>query len=313
MVRYVDRPAAAMLDLVTALWPDVDVASATVRRERSHDVVIVPGRMAVRIARTPAADADLHRSLPVLAALTSAELPFAVPEPLSPIVYHRGMTALATTIVPGIPRRRPARYPVDPAMVRDVLDAVAGIRIDLIAASLSGPWESAGGAEWADAAARYLMPRLSPVHAELVDRRIRAVQDLGTLLRPRLVHGGLTAPNLHWDGDRIIGVLGWGRSFAGDPAYDTAYLANLVGWDVMRAAVDDDVAVRAGRYSDVFLVESYLTALRDGHVDDAGRALSLLQRQLDYWIRTVAQAQDNKSKAPEPEYTRPETGGLRAT
>src|SRR5262245_37123594 len=101
------RPSPAVCDLVATLWPGADLDEATVRHVASGVVVVVPGVMAVRIART--GEGELRRSASLLSVLAGAGLPFAVPEPLSPVMYHAGMTALATTLVPG--RARPVLDP----------------------------------------------------------------------------------------------------------------------------------------------------------------------------------------------------------
>ena len=274
------RPISVLLDLVTEWWSGVDTTAAIVHHGTWHDVVVIPGRMAVRVARTPDAEESLRRTVPLLTALAAADLPFATPEPLSPVVHHNGMTALATTVVPGAPRANPG--PVDPGVVELLLDALSAVVVPV--SGLGAPRQAAGGAGWADAARRYLLPLLAPADADLIEGRIAAAVDVPPVPRPGLVHGDLAGTNLHWDGGRVVGVLDWDLAFAGDPAYDVACLADSVGWGVIGRAVGAETVARARRYRDVFLVESYLTALRQG---DAGRAawvLSILREQLAHGV-----------------------------
>jgi aminoglycoside phosphotransferase (APT) family kinase protein len=246
----------------------------------SHDVVVVPGAVAVRFARTADAEAELRRSAALLPVLDRARLPFSVPYPVAEIVSGHGMTALATRFVAGKPRPVPDPGLSDPAVLRRALDAIAAVPLAEAGAAVGTFRGYAGGPQWAATARRCLLPQLRPPEARLVSAGIEAAARLATPQSPVLVHGDLAGSNLLWDGDLLVGVLDWDLAFVGDQAYDVACLADGFGWSVLSNIFDATMIDRARTYRNVFLVESYLAHLRRDAAAAASQVLRLLRRQI---------------------------------
>lgn len=274
------READNLVTLVATWWPQLDTSAAVVHRGMSHDVLVVPGTVAVRFARTAEGEAELRRSAALLPVLDRARLPFAVPCPLTEIVSGHGVTALATRFVAGTPR--PVADPglADPAVLHGTLDAIAAVPLADVASAVGTFRGFAGGRQWAAAARRCLLPQLTPPEAELVSASIEAAARVAPPELPVLVHGDLAGSNLLWDGDLLVGVLDWDLAVAGDQAYDVACLADGFGWSVLENVFDATVVNRARTYRDVFLVESYLAHLRRGAASAASHVLRLLRRQI---------------------------------
>nr|WP_297427720.1 phosphotransferase [uncultured Actinotalea sp.] len=104
-----DRERSAdddVLDLASAAAPGLDLARATVVAGEFHDVVLVPGVTAVKVARGAAAQ-HLGRRAALLSRLAGLGLPFAVPRPLGEVVTARAHGRRGPTA----PGRRQGRRP----------------------------------------------------------------------------------------------------------------------------------------------------------------------------------------------------------
>ena len=87
-------------ELATTVLPDLDVSASYVVRGELHDLVLIPGEAAVKIARGKAAE-HLERRAGLLRVLASMDLPFAVPEPLSPVTRLGDCAVVALSWIPG--------------------------------------------------------------------------------------------------------------------------------------------------------------------------------------------------------------------
>ncbi len=107
-------------------------------------------------------------------------------------------------------------------------------------------------------------------------------QRLDTLLAledvpARLVHGDLGGTNVHFSADgKLTGVLDWDLAILADPAIDAALVATWHGWDVLRAAADEETCRRARAWNDPIGVEHLHPLL-------AGKPLT----SIDGFIRAV--------------------------
>jgi hygromycin-B 4-O-kinase len=59
----------------------------------------------------------------------------------------------------------------------------------------------------------------------------------------RMIHDDLLERNVLATGDRISGVLDWGRASFGDPLYDAAWLLYCWGWHPRWSAIDIEAAI----------------------------------------------------------------------
>ncbi len=76
---------ADLLEVAATLLPGADLRHATLARGQFHDVVLLPGEAALRVARRPAAAALLSRRTALLGRLQEIGLPFEVPRPLGSV------------------------------------------------------------------------------------------------------------------------------------------------------------------------------------------------------------------------------------
>ena len=254
-------PTAREIEIVRTLLPEADPGPATVLPSGSHDVVLLPGVAAVRIARDAPAIEALPRRTALLSRLAGAGLPFATPVPLTPVGSGPDWTAVAVSWLPGEPLPPESG---EPRTLRAILDALAAVDLDLVADALDVPHAYAGRERWAQLMLDEAVPRLP---ARLRDSGRRRVHDVLALdpVPPRLVHGDLTGENLHWSaGGALLGVLDWDLAAATDPAIDVAALAHWHGWPALARAVDPRTYARARTWYATFSVEQIVKWLLDG-------------------------------------------------
>lgn len=261
-----DRVPEELLAVVTAVVPGNGLAGAVTVRGGFHDVVLLPGVAAIRIARDPATAAALPRRTELLRSLGRVGLPFAVPVPLSDVVCVEGRTAVALSWVEGQPcPRGEGGAPEELARLLHVLQEVDCQ--DLLGL-LGAPHEYAGGPRWAEILQQDVIPRLAGAWQPEARRRVQAALDLPEV-RPSLVHGDLTGFNLHWSTDgRLLGVLDWDLAQPFDPAVDAACLA-WHGWDKVAAAVTRPMLRRAWTWYLTFGLEQVSSAILHGEPEDA--------------------------------------------
>ena len=270
------------LSVAAELLPGVDLRAARTTRGQFHDVVLVPGLAAVRIARREQAARLLPRRVRLLERLGGLGLPFAVPRPLGEVHEVEGSVAVALSWMDG------AAMPAgrgDPAQLRSLVDALACVDVAALADVLDVPHAYAGREGWESLLREEVVPRMPVDLRDEVVRRVDAACALPQVV-PTLVHGDLAGDNLRWAPDgRLLGVLDWDLASAFDPAVDAACLA-WHGWDTVAAAVDDDVLARARTWFDTFAVEQVAAALADGEPEVvvqeyAARAADRLRRDLE--------------------------------
>ncbi|MEU4669343.1 phosphotransferase [Amycolatopsis sp. NPDC023774] len=254
-----DQVPADLLEIVEALMPGVDLGSARLAGHGNiHHVVLLPGVAAVRISRRPSGAEALPRRTELLRVIASAGLPFAVPEPLTPVAMFGDRAAVAVSWLDG------AGLPEgegDPAKIGEVLAALREVPLTPeLRTALAAPTE--GGRWWADVLAQDVIPRLPRKWRDEGRRRL----DRALALEPAadsLVHADLGGENVHWsENGKLVGVLDWDLAMPFDPAIDAACMA-WHGWRNVRAAVDTETYRRAEVWDAVFGVE-HLVAVLNG-------------------------------------------------
>jgi aminoglycoside phosphotransferase (APT) family kinase protein len=266
---------ADLLEIAEALVPDAPLGSARLAEHGNmHHVVLFPGVAAVRISGRPDAAAELPRRVRILRAVAASGLPFAVPEPLSAVATFGARAAVAISWIDG--ESLPEGVG-DPAAFGPLLEALRAVEVSpALEAVLHTPRRYADGLGWADILTDEIVPRLP------ANRRDGVRQRLDTLLAlqevpARLVHGDLGGSNVHFGKDgKLIGVLDWDLAILSDPAIDAALVATWHGWDVLRAATDEETHRRARAWNDAVGVE-HLHAVFGGkplsHVDGFVRSV----------------------------------------
>lgn len=272
-----------LLVLVEELLPGVPLDGATRAEGQFHDVVLLPGRAAIRIARGLAAEQELERRTELSRRLAGLGLPFAVPEPLTPVKVVHGRTAVAMSWIEGEPR---AKATGDPAVLAGLLGALAEVDCAPLRDVLGEPHEYAGRADWARVLEEQAVPALPRRWRAEARRRVEAAQDLPEV-EPGLVHGDLCGYNLHWGpAGRIVGVLDWDLAAPFDPAVDAACLGNH-GWDALRAAVPAEVYRRARIWYRTFGIEQVASAILNG---EPGQVVKRYVARATEFLERTAQA-----------------------
>lgn len=251
---------AELISVVEDVLPGVSLDGARRVQGGSHDVVLLPDRAAIRIARTPAAAEDLPRRMALLGQLAQAELPFEVPQPLGPVRTVRGLTACAVSWLWGAPWPKGSG---DPAALRDLLGSLAKVDLAPLAGLLDRPHAYAGRERWPELMLNEAVPRLPPRWRAEARRRVEVALELEDV-PAGLVHGDLAGDNMHWSSDgRLVGVLDWDLAQSFDAAIDAACLA-WHGWKTVRAAVDVRMYQRARIWSDTFGIEQIVAMIVSG-------------------------------------------------
>jgi aminoglycoside phosphotransferase (APT) family kinase protein len=266
--------------LVSDLWPQFDLSDAHVSEGTYHQVVVVPGVAAVRIA-PQAAGPELRRSCGLHRHLARLALPFEVPEPLGDVVEYEDKVAVAVTYVGGASRPLPDPGLSDPAPLRELLAAIAAVPVDdSLREHLAQACGYAGGDQFVEDADAHVLPRLDSDDSRVVERALTELMSLPAADPPVLVHADLTGHNLFWDEDKLVGVLDWDFAFEGDHAYDVACLADGFGFRVLGPIVDDEVLARARVYRPMFAVEAATAAYRSGDTRSGDRILGKVRDRI---------------------------------
>jgi aminoglycoside phosphotransferase (APT) family kinase protein len=196
----------------------------------------------------------------LLRVIASAGLPFAVPEPLTPVTMFGDRAAVAVSWIDG------AGLPEgegDPAKISELLGALRELPLTPeLRTALDAPREDAGGHRWADVLAQDVIPRLPRKWRDEGQRRLERARALEPVA-DSLVHADLGGDNVHWNEDgKLVGVLDWDLAMPFDPAIDAACMA-WHGWQHVRRAVDSKIYLRAQVWDAVFGVE-HLVAVLNG-------------------------------------------------
>ncbi|MDX1620635.1 MAG: phosphotransferase [Nitriliruptorales bacterium] len=248
---------------VERLLPDTDLGGARVVEGTFHEVVLVPGVAAIRVARDEQADTETARQHDLLRRLGECSLPFAVPEPLDEVQELDGRPSLVCSWVPGNPAPKGHG---DPEELRELLAALADVDLEGLRDVLAPPHAYAGGERWAEVMFGEAVPRLPGEWQQEARRRVEAALALEPV-PARLVHGDLAGDNMRWDDrGRLVGVLDWDLASPWDQAVDAACLA-WHGWETVRAAVDDGTYRRARIWYRTFGIEQIAAAIQRGEPD----------------------------------------------
>ncbi|MBR7838409.1 aminoglycoside phosphotransferase family protein [Actinospica durhamensis] len=273
-----------LLVLVEELLPGVGLDGAVGTNGQFHDVVLLPGRAAIRIARSVAAEQELERRTELSRRLAQAGLPFTVPEPLTPVKVLHGRTAVAMSWVEGEARGKGAG---DPQIFAGLLRALAEVDCAPLRDVLGEPHEYAGRADWARVLEEQAVPALPRRWRAEARRRVEDALDLPEV-EPSLVHGDLCGYNLHWgSAGRVVGVLDWDLAAPFDPAVDAACLGSH-GWDAVRAAVPAEVYRRARIWYRTFGIEQVASAILNG--EPAPVVKRYVARTAEFLERTAQEA-----------------------
>ena len=251
-------PDPHLLEIAAALLPGARLDDAVVAADGNiHDVLLIPGVAAVRVSKRPLSAASMPRSVEVLRLLAAADLPFRVPEPLTPVTTFGERSAVAVSWIDGVALPEGVG---DPAQVAEVLEAVRSVPLHgPLLAAVDG---RADGPRWWTVLAEEILPRLPARWRAEGRRRL----DAALALEPvpdALVHGDLGGSNVHWAADgTLLGILDWDLAMPGDPAIDAALMA-WHGWDAVRRAVDAATYRRARTWDALFGV-GHLVATMNG-------------------------------------------------
>lgn len=251
-----DPTPGELLEIAAALLPGHSLADARVGGGNLHHVVLVPGTAAVRVSRRPSSAREMPRRVEVLREVARAGLPFAVPEPLTPVTWFGERAAVAVSWIEG------AELPEgqgDPGEIGALLRAVREAPVTPRLRELLHVPRAAG---WAEGLLDEVVPRLPDRWRDECRRGLEAARDLEPV-PDVLVHGDLGGANVHWSSDgRLIGVLDWDQAHLFDPAIDAALMA-WHGWDNVKAAVDPETYRRARIY-DAPIGVGHLVGVLDG-------------------------------------------------
>lgn len=258
-----DRVSGDLLEIVDALLPGAPLGRARLGRGGMHDVVLIPGVAAVRVSRRPLGTAALPRRTEVLRAIGAAGLPFAVPEPLTPVMTFGERAAVAVSWIggAGLPEGEG-----DPVLIGELLAALRDLPVTPeLRALLPEPRAYEGRENWAAVLADEVIPRFPARWQDEGRRRLEAALALEPV-PDSLVHGDLVGDNVHWDEDgKLVGVLDWDRAHLFDPAIDAAFMG-WHGWDTLRRAVDPGTYHRARVWERTFGVDHLVAILElDGN------------------------------------------------
>lgn len=259
-----------LLAIAAELLPAADLTQARTATGQFHDVVLLPGVAAVRIARNAPAAAALPRRTAITARLAELDLPFAVPRPLTAVHTSNGRAAVAVSWVPGAGRRGEID---DAATFGTILSALSSVDCSALADVLYPPHEYAGGADWPRLMLEDVVPLFPARWQPEAARRFEAAIALPSV-EPSLVHGDLAMHNLHWDADgRLTGIIDWDVASAWDPAIDVACLATH-GWATVAKVVDEGTYRRAGVWYRTFGIEQLGAAVLTGDEAEIGRYIT---------------------------------------
>lgn len=211
----------------------------------SANLVVLAGRVAVRVARTADAASEALRAQRLIDALPP--LPFAVPRSAAPAIDDRaagGVVAIAQERVDGEPHPSGSG---DAVALRRLLDALRETDLTSLRTNLAHRHTFFGGGEGLRLMTGDAVAMLAPTARE----GARRIADAFVGLAPHgdvLTHGDLAGSNVLWtDGvaSTVSGLIDWDLAAADDEAKDVAALATWHGWDLVAQIVPPEVTHRA--------------------------------------------------------------------
>lgn len=275
---------AELFEIAEALVPGAPMDTALLTQGSHHHLVLLPGVAAIRISRHARSAAALPRRTELLRLISAAGLPFAVPEPLTPVTRFGERAAVAVSWIGGAGLAREA---ASPEQLRVLLSALAEAPLTSeLRAVLGLANEDAAGRPWAEFLSELVVPRLPERWRAEGRRRVEAALALEPAA-PSLVHGDLGTGNVHWAPDgSLFGVLDWDLARAFDPALDAALLS-WYGWDVVAGAVDGESLRRARIWDGLFGAEHFIAVLNGIADEQVERFVPYLVGWLEEHARTV--------------------------
>lgn len=205
----------------------------------SANLVILAGRVAVRVSRTPAAAAEAVRAQRLIDLLPP--LPFALPRSVAAPAHAGQIVAIAQERVAGEPHPSGSG---DGAQLRRLLDAVREVPLAPLAPHLAHRDAYLGGGAWRGILTDRVIPLLDPAARV----RARAAADALAALdaAPELfTHGDLAGANVMWSGGAVSAVIDWDLAAADDESKDVAALATWHGWNALAGIVPSETLARA--------------------------------------------------------------------
>jgi len=210
----------------------------------SANLVVLAGRVAVRVARTPVAASDTLRAQWLIDALPP--LPFAVPRALGGAVGGPdtgGIIAIAQERIDG--EVHPSGSG-DPRELRRLLDALRAVDLAPLRPHLAHRHAFFGGEDGLRVMIEQAVPLLDPA-ARGAARR--AAEEFAALAAAPdvLTHGDLAGSNVLWAAGHgsVSGVIDWDLAAADDESKDVAALATWHGGDAVASIVPPETAYRA--------------------------------------------------------------------
>ena len=244
--------AETLIDVLAVARPEIRRRAPRLVRGTFHDVVVLDGEWAARFPRTEAALADAPRRARAAHLIAELDLPFAVPQVVErQLDRPLGEAHMIVSYVPGGPApENVSREAVLEAM-RDILEPLGSVTLtpDLLAA-LDEPLSFAGGRHVVETITERVFPLLSDDEQRQASGVLTRFRHLPPVPN-HLLHGDLAPVNLHWQGDRVTGVLDWDFAHAGDPAFDAAAFGGF-GWPLVRHAIGDTAYERALTHAAMF-------------------------------------------------------------
>jgi aminoglycoside phosphotransferase (APT) family kinase protein len=247
-----------LLEIADALLPGVRLDSASVAADGNiHDVLLIPGVAAVRVSKRALAAATMPRHVEVLHLLASSDLPFQIPEPLTPVTMFGDRAAVAVSWIDGSP------LPPGVGSVEQIASVLEAVRsVELTPSLLRALDGRPSGRHWSAIVLEDVVPRLPARWQSEALRRLDAALALDPV-PDSLVHGDLGGSNVLWSpSGQLVGVLDWDMAMPFDPAIDAALMA-WHGWDTVRRAVSSDTYHRARTWDALFGV-GHLVATLNG-------------------------------------------------
>ena len=232
----------AYLQSIATAYPDLQVVSTEFNtRGQNSDVVVVNDELVFRFPKYPHVLENLKTETAILEAVRG-RLPLAVPDPIyANLEQPVGRAFAGYRMIPGEPLWRDTfRAITDPGVVRALADQVAGFLRALhsvpvgdlgIELPLHDTHEESAGiyARIREKLFGFMRPDArdwATGHFE------RFLSDAGNAqYRPVLKHGDFGTSNILFDDgrQRITGIIDFGSSGLGDPAYDFAGILSSYG------------------------------------------------------------------------------------
>ncbi|WP_433440896.1 phosphotransferase family protein [Nonomuraea sp. CA-141351] len=279
-----ERVPDDLLEIADALMPGIPLDEARLARGGMHDVVLLPGVAAVRISRRPSGAEALPRRTELLRVIGASGLPFAVPEPLTPVTMFGERAAVAVSWIDGagLPEGQG-----DPAKIAELLRALRELPVTSeMRALLAAPREHEGVNSWAGILAGEVIPRFPGKWRDEGCRRLEEALALEPV-PDCLVHGDLVGNNVHWAEDgTLAGVLDWDRAHLFDPAIDAAFMG-WHGWDNLRRAVGGETYRRARVWERTFGVDHLVAVLELG-----GKPLTRVESYVEHIVAWLEEHAD---------------------